>query len=116
VLLPADCDDTARWHLCSGLVTVRIQRAGAVTVSARSVRLYRDCTYRSQVTLTARSRRGSGSLRIRARFEGNGRLAPKAAAAQTVVTARSLRRSGRRVENRAGARGQPMRSASAASE
>lgn len=74
-LNPAYCVQPPRSIICSGTVTVRIQKR-STTISSRNVLLRPDCTYRSRVSFTTRLTSRRGSLRVRARFQGNVLLSP----------------------------------------
>lgn len=69
--------------ICSGIVAVRFQK-GSTTISSRNVLLRTDCTYRSSVTFRTRLRTRIGTLRVRARFQGNAVLGPATSTTRTV--------------------------------
>ena len=58
---------------CAGEVLV-VVKSGKLTVSTRRVKLAADCTYRSKVTFSVLRRLRSGTLNVRATFQGNSRL------------------------------------------
>jgi hypothetical protein len=65
-----------RGVICSGVVTVRVQKRGT-TISSRNVGVRPDCTYRSRVTFRTLLRTRVGNLSFRARFQGNPVLLPR---------------------------------------
>lgn len=72
--------------ICSGIVTVRLQR-GTRTTSARNVGVKSNCTFRSRVSLRQRLRgRAPIRFKVRARFQGNRVLLPKNSSITTVRT------------------------------
>jgi hypothetical protein len=72
---------------CKGKVSVQIKAVPRKTISTRRVNVRRDCTYRSVVTFTERSRfPESGELEIHARFLGNTVLLPRKARTHKVDT------------------------------
>jgi len=70
--------------ICSGSVTVRVQKRG-ITISGRVVGVRPDCTYRSRVTFRSRLPTRIGRLSFRARFQGNVVLEPKSSSTGTVL-------------------------------
>ncbi len=82
---PAYCVQVPRVLLCTGKVTVRFKKAGGpYTISARSVGLRPDCTFRSRVSFRTRNPLRRGTLRVYTRFEGNPFLLPKNGPTRTV--------------------------------
>lgn len=73
------CTRLDRTQLCTGSVTVRLQRRG-ITVSSRTVAVKADCSYRSRVSFHGRA----GALTVRARFKGNKILSPMSSIRHTV--------------------------------
>jgi hypothetical protein len=73
---PRYCLFPGRGVICSGVVTVRVQKRGT-TISSRNVGVRRDCTYRSKVTFHTLLRTRIGNLSFRARFQGNPVLLPR---------------------------------------
>lgn len=72
----AYCLLPGRSIICTGTVTVRVQKRGT-TISSRNVNLRPDCTYQSKVTFRTLIRTRVGNLSFRARFQGNVVLAPR---------------------------------------
>lgn len=70
------CLVPGRRAICSGVVTVRVQKRGT-TISSRNVNLRTDCTYISRVTFRTLLRTRIGTLSFRARFQGNVLLTPR---------------------------------------
>ncbi|MDO9407113.1 Calx-beta domain-containing protein [Patulibacter sp.] len=69
---------------CSGKVRVTFT-AGRFTISSRLVKVSSSCTYRSTVSFgVARRLRGTSSLAVRARFNGNAALLPSHASTKRV--------------------------------
>ncbi len=68
---------------CAGKVSIRV-KAGKKTISTRRVSVRRDCTFRSTVSFTIKSRVKPGRLKYEVRFLGNAVLLPKSAARKFV--------------------------------
>jgi hypothetical protein len=89
ILCPAGATDIkycfvpGRKVICTGTVTVRVQKHGT-TISSRNVGVRPDCTYRSTVSFTSRLPTRRGVFSIRARFQGNPVLQPRNSATKTV--------------------------------
>jgi Ca2+-binding RTX toxin-like protein len=69
---------------CKGKVTVTF-KAGKATISTRTVKLKKNCTYTSKVTFEVPSRL-AGKLQVVVRYGGNAVLAPKSAKRGKVTT------------------------------
>jgi hypothetical protein len=82
-LNPAYCVQPPLSVICSGTVTVRVQR-GQTTISSRNVLVRPDCTYSSRVSFRTRLRSRRGTLRVRARFQGNVLLSSATSSTKTV--------------------------------
>ena len=80
---PKYCSRPTVATICSGKVNVRFQKRGR-TISSRNVSLKADCTYKGKTTFRSRARSQRGTLRVRARFQGNQILAAKASATKSV--------------------------------
>jgi len=80
---PAYCPKPTTAELCTGVVNVLFQKRDS-TISSRNVNLRSDCTYRSRITFRSLSKARRGSLRIRARFQGNTYLRPRSSSTHTV--------------------------------
>ncbi len=76
------CLRPGRSVICTGTVTVRVQKRGT-TISSRNVLVNPDCTYRSRVTFRTRLRSRTGFLSFRARFGGNAVLLPRNSSTRT---------------------------------
>lgn len=70
---------------CAGRVRVTI-KAGGRTVSSRTARVSRSCTYTSRVRFGTRSLAGVRRLSVAVRFDGTPALLPRSAKATTVHT------------------------------
>lgn len=73
---PRYCLFPAAGVICSGRINVRFQKRNT-TISSRNVSVRPDCTYRSRVTFRLLLPTRRGSLRVRARFQGNAVLLPR---------------------------------------
>jgi hypothetical protein len=80
---PLYCQQLAKRAVCTGKVNVRIQKR-TTTISSRNVKVRSDCTYRSTVRMRTLLPTRRGLLRVRARFQGNAVLRPKASATRSV--------------------------------
>jgi hypothetical protein len=69
--------------ICSGVVNVRFQKLG-ITISSRNVTVQPNCTFRSEVSFTSRSRLRRGLFSVRSRFQGNLVMRPRTATTDTV--------------------------------
>lgn len=83
VIDPRYCLFPAANVICSGRVTVRFQKR-TTTISSRNVGVRPDCTYRSRVSFRLLIATRRGSLRVRARFQGNAVLLPRSSSTKIV--------------------------------
>lgn len=79
---PRYCVFPGRGVICSGSVTVRVQKRGT-TISSPTVALRPDCTFISTVTFRTRLRTRTGILSFQARFAGNSVMLPKNSATKS---------------------------------
>ena len=80
---PAYCVKPGLGVICSGKVQVRYQKGGR-TISARNYPVKPNCTYRGKTKFRAGQRSRRGTLKVRARFQGNQVLRPKASPTRKV--------------------------------
>jgi hypothetical protein len=80
---PAYCLRPGISVICSGVVNVRYQKR-TTTISSRNVHVRPDCTYQSRVRFRILVPTRRGSLRVRARFQGNPVLEPRNSPTSTV--------------------------------